>query len=124
MTRSERLNAIIATLAPVRHAHQASTGQWSPRPGDERAPRFQRNIGGAWVTEKALTPEDAAADPAHVRPLNRGAAPYEIVTLGTGARRVIVFGEDGGSYAGNGATVEDALQDLERKVFGPTGRPE
>jgi hypothetical protein len=53
---------------------------------------------------------------APVRPLNRVAAPYHIETRADGTRRVIVQAEDGSSLAGNGATLEDAIADLEQKV--------
>lgn len=125
MTRAERLQAIVAALAPVRHAHQAATGDWLKRPGDDSPDRYERRTGDhTWEIDKSLTAGDADADPTSIRRRRRESAPYELLTLGDGSRRVIVFGEDGGRTAGTGPTLEDALQDLERKVFGAAGRPE
>jgi hypothetical protein len=117
MTRAERLDAIIATVAPERHAHQRDTGEWMARPGDERPDRYERQIGkNVWQIDKALTASDAAADPEHIRRVRREAAPYELLTLARGRRRVIVYGEDGSSLAGNGGTLDEAIADLEQKL--------
>ena len=124
MTRADRLAAILAHLAPERAAQNLNTGHWTPRPGDDRPSRFERRVApDVWQMDKALTAADAESDPDNVRLLNRGQAPYEIREV-AGRKRVLVFAEDGSVSVGNGATVEEALQDLERKLFSANGRPE
>lgn len=118
LTRAERLQAIIAALAPATHAHHAANdGAWPQRADDDRPERFEKRIGdGVWAIDKNLTAADAAADAENVRERQRGTAPYVIETTAVGGRRLRVYAEDGGVYVGNGKTLEDALADLEVKV--------
>jgi hypothetical protein len=119
LTRAERLQAIIAAVAPATHAHHAENdGAWPQRADDDRPERFEKRVGdGVWAIDKNLTAADAAADPENVRERQRGAAPYVIETTAAGGRRLKVYAEDGGVYVGNGQTLEDALADLEAKTL-------
>lgn len=121
LSRAERLAAIVAKVAPTVHAHQRAHGAWPQRADDERPVRFEKRVGEtAWLLDKALTAEDRAKDPENVRQRQRGAAPYEILTLPDDRIRLRVMTDDGGVSVGTGNTLEDAIAAIEANLgLGP-----
>lgn len=89
-SRVERLDALIARTNPSLAARQAETGHWHE-----------------------TTTTDAGEVP---NPKGPG-APYRLMTLADGRRRVVLNCEDGDVLSGTGDTVEDALAALEAKIF-------
>jgi hypothetical protein len=100
MTRAERLDALVAKVAPKKKTFFDAHGRW---PLDEELGRED----GALVF--AQDGENKFNDP-------KRQAPYEIRTLNGDRRRVLITDDDGSTIAAIGANIEEALAGLEAKV--------
>jgi hypothetical protein len=119
-TVAERLDAIVAKLAPkALDSAKKNGGKWPQRVDDPRPVRFERETApGVWEVDKTLTAKDVGTgDPkGAVRQVDRGLAPYELRDVPGGGRRVLVYGDDGSTTGGLGATTSEAVADLEQKL--------
>lgn len=123
-SRAERLDNLLRKVAPKAMALRDEHGKWPllerHEPSAERryappqehvASRAKAMRDAGKQDDEAFSVEDRAAQSDNAQ---RG-APYEIKTVENGFR-VVLTGDDGDIYTGNGPTVEDALQALEAKV--------
>lgn len=116
-TRAQRLDAIVARVAPKAVAYYQQYGKW-PNPDAPDVPpdeSIARRL--ARILRDLVTPSDDDQAKARTLALEQDGfkrhAPYEIKPVAAGRFRVIVTDDDGGTVAGAGATVEEALTALE-----------
>ncbi len=103
-SRSDRLHAIIAKVAPKAAAQHAKDGTWPnthPDPGTKRDPET-----GTPVLDKD----------GHEQAARHSGAPYVFETLADDSRRLLIKGDDGDVVAGVGATTEAAIAAVEKKL--------
>lgn len=95
-TGAERLDAILRKLAPNAAAYHVKTAATNAAADPPSSPDWpKRQVGGRMVA----------------------CAPYEFDTLADGRRRLRVFDDDGDlAMKGVGATIVDAIADLERRL--------
>lgn len=115
VTRADRLNRIVAKVAPKAWAFHSDVVEVEV---EEAGKKVKKTITGRWPRRsddtRALGPK-ALEEP-------QGAAPYQIETMeGKFLRRVRVFGDDGDVITGLGQTVEECLTQLETKLGLPAG---
>lgn len=113
MTRVERLDAVIAKVAPASAAHLKDKGRWlnrHPNPGQKHILVEDADDPTKTVEHPSVYPD---GDP---EPVRHSGAPYVIDTLPSGQHRVRVYGDDGDVVAGVGNSLDDALAAVEQKV--------
>jgi len=118
-SRAQRLDTIVHKVAPKAHAYMAAHGKWpalgkhhmGTSPDDSIAARVKHILGKT----PDLDTKDATTVSAKADDAGRG-APYVFETLEDGSRRLKVTDDDGGTIAGSGPTIEDAIAALEAKL--------
>ena len=112
-TNAERLDALLAKHAPKAVGYLKTHGSW-PRPDnavdtpkDAVAKHTSKLIKNDGMSEKAARALAESTDAA------RRGAPYKIDTVAEGSR-VSITKDDGSVVAGTGATIADALSQLEK----------
>lgn len=119
-TRADRLNAIVANVAPKACAYLAKFGKWPSAtsftadgivsPAASCAARVaRRRVDQPDADERTLALDALRADDAH------RSAPYSIQAL-NGQVKVLVTADDGDQLVGLGDTVDAALAALEAKL--------
>lgn len=113
MTRADRINTILAKVAPKAHAEQKKSGKWPFKPGvaADVAGHTEKVKGGTIKLAKGETPESHLAE----FEAKHRQAPYLVEDNGTRAR-ITVTSDDGDVYSGVGKDVEEALSALEKKL--------
>lgn len=106
-TVADRIHAIVAVLAPKAAHQHAANGSWPNRIAN---PRRKRTEDGEVVIDDHGNPVFA----------EHSGAPYVIMTLPDGGRRLSVIGDDGDVLSGSGATLAEAVAALEAKIGGPS----
>lgn len=91
LTSADRLHRVLGKVWPDAAAMHVKTGAWPNRLDQPRTN-------------------------AETKAVEHSGAPYEITTLPDGRRRVRVFSADGDAIGAVGATIDEAIAALERKV--------
>lgn len=113
MTRADRINTILAKVAPKAHTEQKKSGKWPFKPGvsADVAGHAEKVKNGTIKLAKGETPESHMAE----FEAKHRQAPYLIENDGARAK-ITVTSDDGDIYSGVGKNVEEALSALEKKL--------
>lgn len=108
---AERIDVLLERHAPAALAYYKKYNMW-PGGDLEKAPKDALKTHVEKLVKNGMTDKDALKA-AEVSDGNKRRAPYVVTTLTGDRRRISIDTDDGNVVAGSGATLEEAVSNLE-----------